>query len=107
MNYQDNKIKNYSIVVDLIKLILLIATGLVVGYLYNQLLYGLIFSLSIYIIYILFTNYTFEKWFYNFKINKSAIYHQKYQNLASKINFDFQNYNAIQKKLLALEKRFE
>ena len=107
MNDQDNKIKNYSIVVDLIKLILLIVTGLVVGYLYNQLLYGLIFSLSIYIIYILFTNYTFEKWFYNFKINKSTIYHQKYQNLASKINFDFQNHNAIQKKLLALEKRFE
>ena len=38
MNDQDNKIKNYSIVVDLIKLILLIVTGLVVGYLYNQLL---------------------------------------------------------------------
>ena len=63
MNDQDNKIKNYSIVVDLIKLILLIVTGLVAGYFYNQLLYGLIFSLSIYIIYILYTNYTFEKWF--------------------------------------------
>jgi uncharacterized membrane protein YoaK (UPF0700 family) len=72
MNDQDNKLKNYSIASDLIKLILLIVAGLVIGHLFNQFLYGLIFSLSIFIIYILYTNYIFEKWLYNFKINKSS-----------------------------------
>ena len=52
MNDQDNKLKNYSIASDLIKLILLIIAGLVIGHLFNQFLYGLIFSLSIFIIYI-------------------------------------------------------
>ena len=107
MNDQDNKIKNYSIVVDLIKLILLIVAGLAIGHFSNQLLYGLIFSLSIFIIYILYTNYIFEKWLYNFNINKSNVYHEKHQNLVSKINFDFQNHNIIQEKLLSLEKRFK
>ena len=53
MNDQDNKLKNYSITSDLIKLILLIVVGLVIGHLFNQFLYSLIFSLSIFIIYIL------------------------------------------------------
>ena len=107
MNDQDNKLKNYSIASDLIKLILLIIAGLVIGHLFNQFLYGLIFSLSIFIIYILYTNYIFEKWLYNFRINKSSAYHQKHQNLVSKVNSDFKNHNIVQEKLLALEKRFE
>ena len=40
MNDQDNKLKNYSIASDLIKLILLIIAGLVIGHLFNQFLYG-------------------------------------------------------------------
>ena len=107
MNDQDNKLKNYSIASDLIKLILLIIAGLVIGHLFNQFLYGLIFSLSIFIIYVLYTNYIFEKWLYNFRINKSSAYHQKHQNLVSKVNSDFKNHNIVQEKLLALEKRFE
>ena len=107
MNDQDNKLKNYSITSDLIKLILLIIAGLVIGHLFNQFLYGLIFSLSIFIIYILYTNYILEKWLYNFRINKSSSYHQKHQNLVSKVNSDFKNHNIVQEKLLALEKRFE
>ena len=107
MNDQDNKLKNYSITSDLIKLILLIVVGLVIGHLFNQFLYSLIFSLSIFIIYILYTNYIFEKWLYNFKINKSSTYHKKHQNLVSKVNSDFKNHNIVQEKLLALEKRFE
>lgn len=107
MNDQDNKLKNYSIASDLIKLILLIIAGLLIGHLFNQFLCGLIFSLSIFIIYILYTNYIFEKWLYNFRINKSSAYHQKHQNLVSKVNSDFKNHNLVQEKLLALEKRFE
>ena len=107
MNDQDNKFKNYSIASDLIKLILFIIAGLVIGHLFNQFLYGLIFSLSIFIIYILYTNYIFEKWLYNFRINKLSAYHQKHQNLVSKVNSDLKNHNIVQEKLLALEKRFE
>ena len=54
MTGQDNKLKNYSIASDLIKLILLIIAGLVIGHLFNQFLYGLIFSLCIFIIYIIY-----------------------------------------------------
>ena len=105
MNDQDNKLKNYSIASDLIKLILLIIAGLVIGHLFNQFLYGLIFSLSIFIIYILYTNYIFEKWLYNFRINKSSAYHQKHQNLVSKVNSDFKNHKYSSGKIISIRKK--
>ena len=105
MNDENDKIKNYSISTDLIHLTLLIFVGFLVGYLFNQLIYGLLISQSVFILYLLCTNFIFEKWLYNFKENKSNFYFKKHQNIISSINDD-QPIHKLE-KIQIVEQKFE
>ena len=77
MSNQNNKINNYSIADDLINLIIFLAVAIIIGYLINNLVYSILIFLSIFIIYILYSNYIFERWVLNYKNNKSIKYYVK------------------------------
>ena len=107
MNNQNNKINNYSITADLINLIIFLAVAVIVGYLINNLVYSILIFLSIFIIYILYSNYVFERWVLNYKNNKSIEYHQKHQYIVSVLNKSFEEFTMIKLKFNVLEKRFK
>ena len=107
MSNQNNKINNYSIADDLINLIIFLAVAIIIGYLINNLVYSILIFLSIFIIYILYSNYIFERWVLNYKNNKSIKYHQKHQYLVSVLNKSFEDFVTIKLKFNVLEKRFK
>jgi len=107
MSNQNNKINNYSIADDLINLIIFLAVAIIIGYLINNLVYSILIFLSIFIIYILYSNYIFERWVLNYKNNKSIKYHQKHQYLVSVLNKSFEEFVTIKLKFNVLEKRFK
>ena len=107
MSNQNNKINNYSITADLINLIIFLAVAVIVGYLINNLVYSILIFLSIFIIYILYSNYVFERWVLNYKKNKSIEYHQKHQYLVSALNKSFEEFTTVKLKFNVLEKRFK
>ena len=107
MSNQNNKINNYSIADDLINLIIFLAVAIIIGYLINNLVYSILIFLSIFIIYILYSNYIFERWVLNYKNNKSIKYHQKHQYLVSVLNRSFEEFVTIKLKFNVLEKRFK
>ena len=107
MSNQNNKINNYSIADDLINLIIFLAVAIIIGYLINNLVYSILIFLSIFIIYILYSNYIFERWVLNYKNNKSIKYHRKHQYLVSVLNKSFEEFVTIKLKFNVLEKRFK
>ena len=71
MKEQNNKINNYSIVDDLANLVIYLTIAIIIGYLVNELTFSILIFLSIYIIYILYSQYIFERWIFNYQKNKS------------------------------------
>ena len=107
MSNQNNKINNYSIVADLINFFLFLSVFLVIGFLIDKILYSLIVFLLIFSLYLLYSQYILEKWIFNHKYKKSIKYNPKYQYLVSKINMEYEEFLIVQKKFIALEKRFK
>ena len=106
MKGQNRKINNYSIVVDLVNLLIFLAAAIIIGYLSDNLIYSIIVFLFFFIVYILYSHYLFERWVFNYQNNRSIIYHQKYEHLIAKLNNDFENFILIKEKFNILEKRF-
>jgi len=106
MKGRNRKINNYSIVVDLVNLFIFLVAAIIIGYLSDNLIYSIIAFLSLFIAYILYSHYLFERWVFNYQNNKSMRYHQKYEHLAAKLNNDFENFVLIKEKFNVLEKRF-
>ena len=107
MKDQNNKINNYSIVVDLVNLVIFLTIAIVIGYLSNKLTYSILIFLSIYLAYILYSHYIFERWIFNYQNNKSIQYHQKHQYLVSNLNNSFEELTETKLKFKILEKRFK
>ena len=106
MKGRNRKINNYSIVVDLVNLFIFLVAAIIIGYLSDNLIYSIIAFLSLFIAYILYSHYLFERWVFNYQNNKSMRYHQKYEHLVAKLNNDFENFVLIKEKFNVLEKRF-
>lgn len=107
MKEQNNKINNYSIVDDLANLVIYLAIAIIIGYLVNELTFSILIFLSIYIVYILYSQYIFERWIFNYQKNKSINYHQKHQYLVSNLNQSFEELTETKLKFKILEKRFK
>lgn len=107
MKEQNNKINNYSIVADLVNLVIYLSIAIIIGYLFNELTLSILIFLSIYIVNILYSQYIFERWIFNYQKNKSINYHHKHQYLVSNLNQSFEVLNEIKLKFKILEKRFK
>lgn len=105
--YEKKKIKNFASFYHLFSFVIFLFLTATIGYLFDFLISGLIIYLFIYVFYIIYSLYVFEKWIFNFKRNKLTNYPEKYQYAAKEIKSEYDKFLKIKNKFNELEKRLE
>jgi len=105
--YEKNKIKSFSSSSHLFSFIIFLVPITIVSHFFDFLIYGIAIYLFVYIFYIIYSLYFFEKWIFSFKEDNNINYPEKYRNVVNEIKNTHKEYLLVKSKFNILEKRFK
>ena len=105
--YEKNKIKSFSSSSHLFSFIIFLVPITIVSHFFDFLIYGIVIYLFVYIFYIIYSLYFFEKWIFSFKEDNNINYSEKYRNVVNEIKNTHKEYLLVKSKFNILEKRFK
>lgn len=102
-----NKLNKFSSFQDVIYFIIFLIPVVLVGNFFNVLFYSIVIYQAIFILYMINSQYLFEKWIFDFKNNSHISYPNKYQYAIKELKDNKISIDLVTSKFSALENRFK
>lgn len=102
-----NKLNKFSSFQDVIYFIIFLIPVILVGNFFNVLFYSIVIYQAIFILYMINSQYLFEKWIFDFQNNSLITYPNKYHYVTKELKDNKSSIDLITSKFLALENRFK